>query len=92
MNSRILSSNEDLLFYLKELESSLRLSDQTELAQRLVKASKFSSGSPSEFLHESYNALLSIEPVSSLLPNDQREELLSVIKQLSSAFRLIGGA
>jgi len=92
MNAQALKSNADLFSYLNGLADTLRQCDQIKLSENILRASKFSSGSPSEFLHEAYDALKTVELVSSLLSPDQREKLLAVMGQLSSAFRLIGGA
>jgi tellurite resistance protein len=89
----ILTSNAQLFDYLCDLARELQRCNETEAADAIVAASKFISGSPSEFLHESRVALVKVqstcrESLSSFL----LEGVSSVVNQIDDAFRRIGGA
>lgn len=91
MNS--LQSNLDLLAYLRKLAADLEAIDALDDARGIVGASKFASGSPSEFLHEARNALASVlQSREKDFSAIQMEDLRSVMRQIDDAFRELGGA
>lgn len=91
MNS--LQSNLDLLAYMQKLATDLKAVGALDDAYRIADASKFASGSPSEFLHEARNSLAgTLQSQEKVLTAIQMEDLRSVIRQIDDAFRKIGGA
>lgn len=91
MNS--LQSNLDLLAYMRTLAAELEALDVQKDARCVIDASKFASGSLSEFLHEARIALARVLRLHEKdLPTKQTEDLRSVIRQIDDAFRRIGGA
>lgn len=88
-----LLSNTALLEYMRKLADDLEAMGALNDACRIVDASRFVSGSPSEFLHEARNALASVLQLDErYLSAIQTEELRSAIRQIDDAFRKIGGA
>jgi hypothetical protein len=93
MTFKALSSNAELLEYLRHLVDELRRSDESEFADVVLTASFFASGSPSEFLHEARTALGKVRlNCVGKLSSKEFEKLSSVIAQIDVAFRQIGGA
>lgn len=93
MNPLILTSNAQLFAYLRDLENELRNSHEIEAAEAILLASKFASGSPSEFLHESQLALQKVQSTCARrLTAIQLAKVTSVIEQIEEAFRSVGGA
>jgi len=93
MNPKDLQSNDDLASYLVWMGKRLGDGRQSALADDVILASRFASGSPSEFLHEAQSAL---EKVVSLRPspltNEEIEGAKTVVAQIKVAFKKIGGA
>lgn len=88
-----LSSNAELLDYLKGLVEELRRSGDADVADIVLKASYFSGGSPSEFLHEARIALGVVSSkCSGSLPSMVLEQVSCVAAQIDAAFREVGGA
>lgn len=93
MNPQKLESNQELFEYLVWLSNELRMKQQDELARHLTHASRFASGSPSEFFHEAQLALCEVrDSASAALSPETIADLRSVIAQLSGSFKKIGGA
>lgn len=93
MITPLLTSNAQLFDYLRDLATELQEHSETQAADVILAASKFVSGSPSEFLHESRAALVKVqstckESLSPLL----LERMSVVVNQIDDAFRRIGGA
>lgn len=93
MNSKNLLSNQELFQYLVALGNRLKASNQLGLADAVLTASRFASGSASEFMHEAQLALIEVAK-SRLVPltAEERSEIESVIAQIREAFRKIGDA
>ncbi|MGH8509908.1 MAG: hypothetical protein ACREU8_00505 [Gammaproteobacteria bacterium] len=88
-----LQSNKDLLEFLLRFATELEAGGETELAKDLLFASRFASGSASEFLHEAHQILARIDGSRpSVLTTEQSNDLKAVIIQINEAFRKIGGA
>jgi hypothetical protein len=93
MNGHNISTNEDLYKYLIHLSHTLDSKGRQDIADEIRFASRFITGSPSEFLHESQVVLKKLLDTSiSLLQNEQKEEVKRVIEQIDVSFRQIGGA
>jgi hypothetical protein len=88
-----LENNEDLYEFLLRLAKALQAHGEAQLAKEVILASRFASGSASEFLHEAHHVLTKIEQCSpaALTPEESRN-LRDVITQIDEAFRAIGGA
>jgi hypothetical protein len=93
MNPHQLQNNNELFDYLVWLSGELKSKGQIEVAEQVHIASRFASGSPSEFFHEAQESLKQVRTkcVSVLRPS-QVSELTSVIEQIEAAFKKIGGA
>lgn len=94
MITRLLISNDDLYFYLCNLAADLRNCGAPNAAfDPLLHASKFITGSSSEFLHESQMALReALEFGASMLTADQTQQASLIIEQIEDAFRKVGGS
>lgn len=88
-----IKSNKELLDYLLGLADELKQLNENAVANELFFASRFYSGSPSEFLHEAYSALTNAQ---TLCQNKsygiQLKNIDAVIKQIDFSFNKIGGA
>jgi UV DNA damage repair endonuclease len=93
MNPKKLENNQEVFRYLVALGARLKAANQMELADAVLSASRFASGSASEFLHEAQIALTQVTQ-SRLVPlsAEERSEIESVLVQIKEAFRKIGGA
>ncbi|MES2996027.1 MAG: hypothetical protein V4733_04370 [Verrucomicrobiota bacterium] len=93
MNPRTLRNNEELFEYLVQLGESLQVHQKSELAEIVNQASRFASGSASEFMHEAQAALeLVKKDQPEYLSIDEIKDLEGVITQIREAFQKIGGA
>jgi hypothetical protein len=88
-----LDNNEDLYQFLLRLAKELQAHREAQLAKDVIFASRFASGSASEFLHEAHHVLTKIEQCSpaALTPEESRN-LRDVIMQIDDTFWKIGGA
>jgi hypothetical protein len=93
MNPRALQNNQDLLEYLIQLGRKLQAWQHPELAESVSQASRFASGSASEFMHEAQLALerLRKDPPREL-SSSELQDLEAVLAQVEDAFQKIGGA
>ena len=89
---RMLHSNDELFAYLVYLGAQLKLQGEDDLARLVEYAARFNAGSQTEFLHESFVALKSVERQTKSLAASELDNLSAVILQIESAFRAIGGA
>lgn len=88
-----LENNEDLYEFLLGVAKELKAHGETQLAREVILASRFASGSTSEFLHEAYQILTTIDRSRPApLTNEQSRNLNDVLTQINEAFRKIGGA
>ena len=88
---REINSNSDLVDYLNELAE--RLKNEHDFRDALLRTTRFSSGSSSEFLHEAYVALNRIKLSSlAVLKSEDLVQIDSVLSQIQQAFDAIGGA
>ena len=93
MNPRALQNNEELFEYLIQLRSSLEMYQHHELAEIVNQASRFISGSASEFMHEAQLALKRVRKEQPKeLSNSEIQDLDAVLNQIKETFRMIGGA
>ena len=86
-------NNDDLFAFTEELMEFLRSARELSLADQLMHANRFISGSLSEFLNEVHLALrnvLSAKPKA--LSAEREDEIRQAIHQIDDAFRLTGGA
>jgi hypothetical protein len=91
MNDEKLNSNDELFHFLTNLSEELRQKGETRCVDLITLASRFYFGTPiSEFLYESYYALLEIQKIEKTLSIQQVEKIQSVIDQLRSAFKQVG--
>ena len=92
MISSTLTSNTQLFSYLRDLAEELHHCNETDAAETVLLASRFASGSTSEFLHESQLALKKVRSTcdGKLMPS-RLEKITSVIEQIEDAFRSVGG-
>ena len=87
-----MESNEELQEYLIRLFEQLQ-EKTPDIAQELLTASRFATGSPSEFFHEAFSALQRVrEGASTVLTQKETFDLACVISQIETAFNKIGGA
>ncbi len=86
---KILSSNQELYQYLLSLESLLKQRGTSELSKAAIKRAIGNAASSStEFLGESQIALIQVlHQEKSILTNQERSELVDVLKQLDEAFK-----
>jgi hypothetical protein len=88
-----LNSNYELLEYLNYLSEQLKDRGQNTLAEDVINATFFATGSASEFLHEAQEVLLKITNTRpTALPIEILQEIELVIIQIKESFRRIGGA
>ncbi len=88
-----LQSNKDLLEFLLRLAAELEARGETQFAKDVMIASRFASGSASEFLHEAHQILTRIDGSRpSVLTTEQSNDVKAVITQIYEAFLKIGGA
>jgi hypothetical protein len=88
-----LKSDKDLFDFLVFLSKQFYSYGQNDIANELNFASRFASGSTSEFYHESEIVLKRVrDSFKDLLTESQFLEIISVIDQIDSAFKRIGGA
>ena len=96
MAARKFQSNRELFDYLVQLSDILRSKGEADLADQVFRASRFASGSPSEFLHEAETALRTVRrncvDRSTILDEGELEQASSAIRQIQIAFMEIGGA
>jgi hypothetical protein len=90
--SRAIDNNEDLYEFLLRLAEELQAHGEAQLAKEVIFASRFASGSASEFLHEAHHVLTKIEQCRPALTPKESRNLKDVITQIDQAFRTIGGA
>ena len=84
---RQLSNNSELYQYLVALEAILRKHGAVDLADTIGGASRLASGLSTEFLGESRIALRRVSAQRhSGLTEQERRDLLDVLKQLDAAF------
>lgn len=86
-----LRSNEDLFQFLLEMAGELRAMGEPALADGVERASRFSSGSPSEFLYEAKLALTNALG-SDKLPVQRSGDIVEAIAKIDEAFAAVGGA
>lgn len=87
-----LASNAELYSFLQQLSDRLRSIGELSAAEDILLSSRFVSGSQSEFLHEARHALAQVRlHGSTKLDVDEIQMLSSVIDQLDTAFRDVGG-
>jgi len=93
MDPRQLQNNDELLDYLAWLSKELKAKGKSEIADEVNLASRFSVGSPSEFLHETQQVLRKVRATCSPeLTLTQLGDVASVIEQIEVAFKKVGGA
>lgn len=86
-------SNKDLLEFLLRFATELEARGETQLAEDVMFASRFASGSASEFLHEAHQILTRIDGSKPpVLTTEQSNDVKVVITQINEAFLKIGGA
>jgi len=89
---RILQNNDDLHEYMTGLCRELQAIGYRQMAEKVAFASRFISGSPTEFLHEAVNALVEVRQIcNSALSTESAEQLVGVISQIEASFRKVGG-
>jgi hypothetical protein len=92
MSLSTLTSNAQLFAYLRDPAEGLRRRDEADAAETILLASRFASGSASEFLHESHLALKKVRSAcSGKLTPSRLDNITSVIEQIEEAFRHVGG-
>jgi hypothetical protein len=88
-----LENNEDLYEFLLWLAKELEAHGEAQLAKEVTFASRFASGSASEFLHEAHQILTKIDRSRpATLTIEESRYLKDVITQINEAFLQIGGA
>ena len=93
MNPRALRDNTELSEYLARLAATLDARSRPELAEQVAYANRFSTGSPSEFLHEVQFCLKLVRDKGFLaLTTGELQNVDAVLCQIEAAFRGIGGA
>lgn len=93
MTARPLTSTEDLFVYLIALADEISAQKEHGAAEALRQASRFASGSPSEFLHEAQVALRAVKTHhAAKLTKTQIENIDAAVDQIESAFFDVGGA
>ena len=93
MNRLQLQNDDDLFKYLVRLSGELKSKGELQLAEEVRVASRFASGSPSEFLHEAQTALKKVTAnCASVQSKAQLADATSVIEQIEIAFKKVGGA
>jgi hypothetical protein len=93
MHHKSIKNNADLADGLASLAVNVMASGRSGIAEELVRASRFATGSPSEFLHEAELAIRkTIDCCGDVLTPVQIDELKGVLKQIDEAFDDVGGA
>ena len=93
MNVRQLRNNNELFDYLVWLSGELKSKGRPKLSEEVRMASRFASGSASEFLHEAQQTLKKIRDQCAGVLNDaQLADATSVVEQIEVGFQKIGGA
>lgn len=93
MNIRQIKNNHELFEYLVWLGGELKSKGQPELAEEVRFASRFASGSPSEFLDEAQEILKRVkDQCLAVLSDTQLTDITSVIEQIERGFNKVGGA
>lgn len=93
MNPRQLQNDKELFDYLVWLSSELNSKGKSELAEEVRIASRFASGSASEFLHEAQTVLKKVRAdCTSVLSEAQLADAASASEQIETAFKKVGGA
>lgn len=93
MNIRRLKNNQELFDYLVWLTGELKSKGQPELSEEVRHASRFASGSPSEFLDETQEVLKRVQDQCiAVLSETQLADVASVIEQIERGFDKVGGA
>ena len=87
-----IKDNNDLFKYLMWLHCELQNNGKFQLAEEVRIASRFISGSPTEFLHESQAVLKKIVNEKNSFKESDINEILAVIVSIDNAFRSVGGA
>jgi hypothetical protein len=83
----LLNSNDELYSYLTGLAEKLSTRGNDALASLLLAATRTASGIPvTEFLGESRIALRGVTKQETVLTDVERQELLSVLRQLDETF------
>jgi len=86
-------NNNELYAFSRELIDFLHSVREADLADQVSHASRFISGSPSEFLNEVHLALRNV--LSARLPAlsaEREEEIRQALQQIDDEFRATGGA
>ena len=92
-NNRRIGSNDDIGRYLQRLSADLSSCNHGVVAKKVERASRFASGSPSEFLFEAEDALNEVrETCTDALSEMEAAQLGRVMKQIRDAFDEVGGA
>lgn len=81
----------ELLTILKRIEAEVRGASDTNAAEALATASKFATGSPSEFLGEARLALRSVLSSGVSLSAETSELIRRAIEDINEGFRRVGG-
>lgn len=90
---RQLQNNNELFNYLVWLSGELKSKGQPELSEEVRRASRFASGSPSEFLDEAQEVLKRVkDQCIAVLSETQLADVASVIEQIERGFKKVGGA
>lgn len=93
MNIRQLQNNNELFNYLVWLSDVLKSKGQSELSEEVRIASRYASGSPSEFLDEAQEVLKRVkDQCIVVLSETLLADVASVIEQIERGFKKIGGA
>jgi len=92
MNPRTLKDNNELYEYLVQLVGNLERGQYYDLAEIVNHASRFASGSASEFMHEAQLALERVKKEQPKLSSSENQDVDAVLSQIKESFRKIGGA
>jgi hypothetical protein len=93
VNVRQLRNNGELFEFLTWLNGQLRSRGEVTLADGVVQASRFISGSASEFLHEAHSILTKVAGTApSVLTPAELGDVRNVLQQIDTAFKNVGGA
>lgn len=87
-----IKDNNDLFKYLLYLHEELKNNGCLQLAEEVRVASRFISGSATEFLHESQSVLKKIVYENNCLVETEYAQVLNVIEIIDDAFKSVGGA
>ena len=93
MTTPILKSNRELFGYLVALSDHLQSKGESELARIIKTASRFASGSQTEFLFAAEAALTRVRASrAEALDQEQIAAITGVLQQIQVAFIKVGGA